>query len=112
VAERRLAGTVTLAGYHYPTIRGENRTVMFDRLERAGIMGLLDLMLDGVAAGSFVPTDQATDCRFCDFTAICRVREAGYGKVESPLAEWAEEHLNAGLWPAFADLKRVRKFED
>jgi ATP-dependent helicase/nuclease subunit B len=112
VAERRLAGTVTLAGYHYPTIRGENRTVMFDRLERAGIMGLLDLMLDGVAAGSFVPTDQATDCRFCDFTAICRVREAGYGKVESPLAEWAEEHLNAGLWPAFTDLKRVRKFED
>jgi ATP-dependent helicase/nuclease subunit B len=112
VAERRVGGTVVLAGYHYPTIRGENRTMLFNRLDLAGIMGLLDLMLDGAAAGNFVPTDKADDCKFCAFTAICRVREAGYGKVASPLADWSEEHLNAGLWPAFADLKRVRKFED
>jgi hypothetical protein len=68
-------------------------------------------MLDGIAAGGFVPTDKADDCRFCDFAAICRVREMGYGKVQSSLADWSEEHLNAGLWPAFAYLKRVRKFE-
>ena len=112
VAERRLGGMVRRAGYHFPTIRGENREVMFDRLSLAAITTLLDRMLDGVAAGGFVPTDKADDCRFCDFGAICRVRESGYGKVQSALADWSEEHLNAGLWPAFAHLKRVRKFED
>jgi ATP-dependent helicase/nuclease subunit B len=112
VAERTLRGTVTQAGYHFPTIRGENRAVMFDRLALRAILTLLDRMLDGVAAGSFVPTDRSDDCRFCDFAAICRVRVAGYSKVLSPLADWSEEHLNAGLWPAFSNLKRVRRFED
>jgi hypothetical protein len=69
-------------------------------------------MLDGVASGSFVPTDHADDCKFCDFAPICRVRETGFGNIDSPLADWSEEHLNAGVWPAFAGLKRVRKFED
>ena len=59
-----------------------------------------------------MPTDRADDCRFCDFAAICRVREGGYGKVHSPLADWSEEHTNAGVWPAFGALKRARKFED
>ena len=112
VAEQRLGGAVRRAGYHFPTIRGENREVMFDRLALAGITSLLDRMLDGVAAGGFVPTDKAEDCRFCDFAAICRVQQLGYGKVRSSLADWSEEHLNAGLWPAFSHLKRVRKFED
>ncbi len=112
VAEQRLGAPVRLAGYHFPTIRGENHVVMFDRLSLAGVGSLIDHLLDGVAAGSFVPTERSDDCRFCDFAAICRVREIGYGKVHSPLADWSEEHLDASVWPAFADLKRVRKFED
>ena len=112
VAEQRLGGMVAMAGYHFPTIRGQNQQLMFSRLPLAGITSLLDRMLDGIAAGSFVPTERADDCKFCDFAAVCRVRESGYGKVHSVLADWSEEHLNAGVWPAFADLKRVRKFED
>jgi hypothetical protein len=68
-------------------------------------------MLDGVAAGSFVPTDRADDCKFCDFASVCRVSETTYGNTVSPLADWSEQHLNAGVWPAFAHLKRTRKFE-
>lgn len=112
VAERRLSGSVAQAGYHFPTIRGENRAVMFERLELAGVVTLLDLMLEGAASGSFVPTERPEDCKFCDFATVCRARDTGYGKVESPLAEWSAEHLNAGVWPAFAPLKRVRTFED
>jgi RecB family exonuclease len=111
VAEARVRGRVVSAGYHYPTIRGENRPVMFDRLRLAGVAELLDHLLDGVAAGRFVPTDRAEDCTFCDFAAVCRVRRTGYGKVDSPPADWSEQHMNAGLWPAFADLKRARTFE-
>jgi hypothetical protein len=69
-------------------------------------------MLDGVAAGSFVPTDDADDCRFCDFADICRVGQDGWGKVLSPPAEWSAEHLSVGLSPAFAHLKKVRGFEE
>jgi RecB family exonuclease len=112
VAEARLGGEVATGQYHFPTVRGQHRTLVFDRLERAGVAELLDLMLDGVAAGSFVPTNHSDDCRFCDFASACRVRETGFGKLDAPLAAWSEEHLNAGLWPAFAALKRARTFEE
>jgi len=111
VAERRLGGMVVAAGYHHPTMRGENRAVMFDRLRLAGVGELLGHLLDGVAAGHFVPTDLAGDCLFCDYAAVCRVSPTGFGKVDSPLAAWSEQHMNAGLWPAFAHLKRARTFE-
>ena len=111
VAEARLGGEVVTGQYHFPTVRGQHRILAFGRLERAGIGSLLGLMLDGVTEGSFVPTDRADDCRFCDFAPVCRVRVGGFGKLEAPLAEWSEEHLNTGLWPSFASLKRVRTFE-
>jgi len=112
VAETRLHREVVSGEYHFPTIRGENRSVSFDRLALSGVTPLLALMLEGVAAGRFVPTDQTDDCRFCDFAEVCRAHESGFGKMESPMAEWSEEHSNAGVWPAFTSLKRVRGFED
>ncbi len=111
-AEQRLGGTVVSGEYHYPTRRGENRAFVFDRLRLASVGPLLDLMLDTVASGNFLPTERADDCRFCDYADVCRARQAGFGKVTSPLADWSEQHLNSGLWPAFAQLKRVRTFED
>ncbi len=109
--EARLGGHVVAGEYHFPTMRGENRALVFDRLALEGVSELVDTMLDGVAAGAFVPTDRVDDCKFCDFADICRARDVGYGKTVSPLASWSEEHLNAGLWPAFAQLKRTRTFE-
>lgn len=111
VTEQRMGGTVATGQYHFPTVRGEHQTLVFDRLERAGLGELLGIMLDGVAAGSFVPTDRADDCRFCDYAKVCRVRELAFGKLDSPLATWSQEHLNAGLWPSFAYLKQARTFE-
>ena len=111
-AEQRLGGTVVSGEYHFPTRRGENQAFVFDRVRLAGVGPLLDLMLDTVASGSFVPTERADDCRFCDYADVCRARQARFGKMISPLAEWSEQHLNTGLWSAFAQLKRVRTFED
>ena len=98
--------------YHFPTRRGENELFAFDRFGLAGVDELLGHMLDGVAAGSFVPTDEAGDCTFCDYAEICRVRRGEWGKVTSPLADWAKEHLNTGLSPALVHLKQARTFED
>ena len=111
-AEARLGGRVIGGEYHFPTRRGENDVYAFDRLALAGVAGLLGHMLDGVAEGGFVPTDQAEDCTFCDYAEICRVRRGAWGGVTSPLADWSKEHLNAGLWPAHANLKRARTFEE
>jgi hypothetical protein len=111
VAEDRLRTQVVTGEFHFPTMRGQNEVMRFDRLRLAGVSELLGIMLDGVAAGAFVPTDEPDDCRYCDFAEICRAGEAGYGKTSSPLAAWSKEHTHAALWPAFEALKRARTFE-
>ena len=111
-AERRLRGEVVDGQYHFPTRRGQNQVFSFPRIQLGPALDLLDIMMEGVAAGHFVPTDDSSDCSYCDFAEVCRVRRGEYGAVTSSLAEWAEEHLNAGLQPAFRQLKLARAFED
>lgn len=110
-AESLLGGQVAAGEYHFPTRRGENQIVQFDRLRLAGIEELLERMLDGVAAGAFVPTDDSSDCRFCDFAPACRVHSGDFGRTDSPLAAWSKEMLAVGLHPAFRALKGAREFE-
>lgn len=110
-AEDRLRDRVVDGQYHFPTRKGQNQAFVYERAKLAPVTELVSLMLDGVAAGHFVPTDDPDDCTFCDYADVCRVRRAGYGKTISPLAEWSEQHLNTGLQPAFAQLKRARSFE-
>jgi ATP-dependent helicase/nuclease subunit B len=111
VAEARLRTPVVKGEFHFPTMRGQNDVMPFGRLALEGVRDLLGTMLDGVAAGAFVPTDDADDCRYCDFAEVCRAGDAGFGKVTSPLAAWSEEQANAALWPAFMHFKRARTFE-
>lgn len=111
-AEARLSADVVDGQYHFPTRRGQNETFTYHRMALASMPELLDTMLDGVAAGRFVPTDSADDCKFCDFAEICRVSKGDFGRIDSPMAAWSEEMLNVGLWPAFEQLKKVRKWEE
>ena len=111
-AERVLGGTVVSAEYHFPTRRGENRIVAFPRLSLAGLPELLGRMLDGVAAGAFVPTDKGDDCRFCDYVAVCRAHTSEWGKPESPMAEWSQEQLSMAVHPSMTHLGAVRRFEE
>ena len=109
-AEQRLQGEVVDGQYHFPTRKGQNQTFVYPRalLTQAG--ELVDLMLDGVAAGHFVPTDDPDDCTFCDFAAVCRVSKGEF-RVHSPMAEWSRERTNTGLEPSVAALKKTRGFE-
>jgi hypothetical protein len=88
VAESRLNAPVMKGEFHFPTMRGQNDVMQFGRLELESVRELLGTLLDGVAAGAFIPTDDAGDCRYCDF-----------------------EYRNAAVWPAFSQLKRARTFE-
>jgi len=112
VAEARLGNDVVDGQYHFPTRRGQNQSFTYPRSALTSVSELLDIMLDGVAAGHFVPTNDAKDCKFCDFSEVCRASQGGWGSTESPLADWSEQHTNTGLQPAFEQLKRSRTFED
>ncbi len=111
-ASARLQGEVVDAQYHFPTRRGQNQTRRYASLSLAGAPSLLATMLDGVASGFFVPTDDADDCRFCDFAPICRVQRGEFNRLHSPMADWSREQLNLALWEPFHPLKKTRSFED
>lgn len=111
-AEQQLGVEVVDGQYHFPTRKGQNQTFTYDRLQLSGLEALLDLLLEGVAKGHFVPTDEPDDCTFCDFADICRVRRDAYGKTESPMADWSQEQVSFPLSPAVEQLKRVRAFDE
>ncbi len=111
-AEQRLGGDVVDGQYHFPTRKGQNQTFTYDRAKLAGVEALLELLMEGVARGHFVPTDNPDDCSFCDFSDICRASRDPYGKTSSPMAEWSKEQVGIPLRPAVEQLKQVRAFED
>lgn len=94
---RRLFGEVARAEYHFPTHRGETRVCAFDERDLRRARRIVEALLDLVAEGSFHPTTDATDCRYCDYRRICRVREEG-NRLRSPMAEWAERTDAEELW--------------
>ncbi len=95
--------------YHFPTRRSENQVVPFP--ERSLRLGpeIVGHLLDSVRDGRFVPTDDADDCRFCDYRPICRVRVTEW-TVESPFAAWSRAHRET--LDAFTSVNRARRVED
>lgn len=110
VVEARLSAQVVTGEYHFPTLKGEHDVHRFGRAALGEVKGVVGSMLDGVADGRFVPTDDVRDCRFCDFAEICRVRRGRFGKVDSPLSEWTRERVGTGVCGAVEHLARARSF--
>ena len=104
-AKRLFDADVIRAEYHFPSRRSENHRARYPVEELRDGLGLVTDLLEMVAHGWFVPTNQPDDCRFCDYAPVCRVRIDPYGKVDSPLAEWSRE---AGGDPAEL-LRRIRR---
>lgn len=111
-AEQRLGVDVADGQYHFPTRKGQNQTFAYERRQLAGLEALLDLLMEGVANGHFIPTDDPDDCSFCDFAEICRVRHESYGKTRSPLAEWSKQQAESGDSHVFERFRQVRSFEE
>ena len=107
-AESLFNSNIVSGEYHFSTTRGQNQVFDFDRQTLAPVNELVDIMLNGVGKGSFIPTEDADDCKFCDSRDICRVTEGRYNKVVSPLTEWSKEQMSTGSSAAFDSFKRVR----
>ena len=104
-AKRLFDADVVRAEYHFPSRRSENHRARYAVEDLRDGLGLVTDLLEMVTRGWFVPTNQADDCRFCDYAAVCRVQLDPYGKVDSPLAEWSRE---AAGEPADL-LRRIRR---
>jgi ATP-dependent helicase/nuclease subunit B len=110
-AEAVLGARVGAVEYHFPTLRGEGEVVGFARNALEDGPDLLARLVDAARSGAFVPTDDAGDCRFCDFRPVCRVREDLYGNVRSPAAEFGAAAREAGD-PAYRWLEALRRWEE
>ncbi len=108
VAESLLDGRVGRMEYHFPTRKGQNEVIGYDRTELRRGLGLIDRLLEAVAAGRFLPTEEGDDCRFCDYAAICRHSSDGW-RSETPLATWAAEHFEA--LPEYRERREARVWE-
>ena len=108
VASRLLDARTRVMEYHFPTRKGENQTRAYSDDDLIAGPELVARLLDRVAGGHFLPTDDAGDCRFCNYQAICRVRETDFG-VTSPLAEWVKERI--GDAPELAGLRAIRNWD-
>lgn len=95
--------------YHFPTRKGENQTRGFSADDLIAGPELVARLLDRVAGGHFLPTDDASDCRFCNYQAVCRVSENDFG-ADSPLADWVEERI--GEAPELEGLRAIRNWDE
>jgi hypothetical protein len=81
---------VVRAEYHFPTVRGTPEPAAYTRRQLEHGMHVVQQLVLLAASGRFHPTTDPSDCRFCDYVRVCRVR--GEGKnPESPPAMWANE---------------------
>ena len=88
VAATRLLGDgVADMEYHFPTRKGQNGRVQYPTHMLQTPENALGRLLR-VAQGNFFPaTDDANDCRWCDFRDVCRVKMV-WGRPLSKPSEW------------------------
>jgi ATP-dependent helicase/nuclease subunit B len=100
VASRRMLGAeVDAAEFHFPTRAGRNERVRLPVPAAGEAEALLARMASLAAEGPYLPTDEAADCRFCDFAAVCRAATDEHGGTDSPPAAWMKRvgvHLPEG----------------
>jgi ATP-dependent helicase/nuclease subunit B len=95
--ERLLGKTVEAMEYHFPTVRGQNERVVYRREAIADGPAVVEMLLEIAAAGHFLPTDDAADCGYCDYQAICRARTDAWGKTTCPDVAWAKGAAETGV---------------
>ncbi len=83
---------VTRMEFWFPTARGENHRAAYPVAALGDGDEVLGALCDTLAAGWFVPTDDPSDCKFCDYQKVCRVNAENWNDVESPPAEWGKAH--------------------
>lgn len=108
--ELLLGRRVARMEYEFPTRAGEGQRIGYSRSVLEPWSEVVTSLLELVAAGDFVPTDEPSDCRYCDYQAVCRVVEDDFGVARAPAAEWAKAHVDE--LQAYEPLLRVRRIDE
>ncbi|MEO7997094.1 MAG: PD-(D/E)XK nuclease family protein [Gemmatimonadaceae bacterium] len=87
---RQFDAVVSVAEYHFPTRKGDGVVARAGRELLDAAPRIVRSLLDDVAAGRFVATIDKSDCKYCNFAAICRTHVDDFNNTESPRAEWAK----------------------
>ena len=87
-AGRLLGEEVESAEFHFPTRAGRNERVRLPVPAAAEAEALLERMAAVAAEGPYLSTDDADDCTYCGFAAVCRAAPGAYGGATSPPAAW------------------------
>ena len=110
VLENLLTMPVARFEYRFPTGRGEGEIVSYTAAELAEVPALIQQLLEHLQFGHFIATDDCTDCTYCDYRAICRSTDEGYGKVATPRADWAK--ANGERLDVYRILRSIRSTGD
>lgn len=111
-AEQLMDESVREMEYHFPTRKGQMRRVAYgeEAMERGA--KVLEHLLEIAADGHFVTTEDAKDCRFCEFAVVCRATEGRFGSVNCEQATWSKEIGMEQQLPSYLRLKALREIDD
>ncbi len=68
---------VTVAGYYFPTERGEGRRILRSQDKRMLVRQTLGYLFDLLREGMFLPAEDGESCSFCDYREVCCYERAG-----------------------------------
>lgn len=88
--ESLLDRKVSIFEYRFPTQSGDRTIISYTRDELSETPQLISNILQHAEDGSFIPTNDSTDCRYCDYKPVCRSEEGLFGACKTPRAEWAK----------------------
>jgi ATP-dependent helicase/nuclease subunit B len=73
-------------GFFFPGVRERGRRIQWTPAQLADGENVLGRLVQIVRKGTFVATDNADDCKYCDYRAICRDPEAVAHTTQDKLA--------------------------
>jgi len=59
------------AVYYFPTQKGLGKEVVRSQNQKDNLASIIGMMMDAIQKGTFLPTDDASICGFCDFNEVC-----------------------------------------
>lgn len=67
---------VVMAGYYFPTERGEGRRILRRQDMRSLVRETLGYLFDLLREGVFLPAEDGETCSFCDYKEVCDYKRA------------------------------------
>lgn len=59
------------SGYIFPTLKGEGRRIIRQQIRQGSLYEILEHLFSFFPKGTFVMTDDASDCFLCDYKEAC-----------------------------------------